>query len=293
MNHPVNGLPDHIFSGERKHLFVFCALIVSLVALGFAVYLYLPLGIDWSNSYRPAVLAFISGKSPYEEAIYFNPPWALIPLIPLAILPERIGYSLVFLCGICFVGYLAYELGAKPVTFIGILFSYPVLFMASYGQIDWLAMLGVLMPPQIGLFFVLMKPQIGLAISLYWLVEIYKSAGLASAIRTFLPVVLAFIVSFALYGFWPTYIKHVNVFTTNVNASLWPYSIPIGVTCLIAALRTRRLNLAMISSPFLFPYVAAHGWTVALLGLLPMQVETIMAVLAIWLVRLLTNQFLH
>src|SRR5262245_62932909 len=71
---------------------------------------------DWKNTYRPAALAVAHGRSPYTVEIYYAAPWAVIPLIPFALLPERFGYVLFFLFGLSTFTFIAYKLGAKPIS---------------------------------------------------------------------------------------------------------------------------------------------------------------------------------
>jgi hypothetical protein len=145
-----------------------CLLIIILVVLAS---LYLPPGIDWIDTYRPATLALLSGKSPYSVDIFFIAPWELIPLIPLALLPENIGRAILLLLGISSFAFTAYRLGAKPSSLIAFLLSPPVAHCLLNSNIEWLPLLGFIMPPRIGLFFITIKPQIGISVGLFWLVE--------------------------------------------------------------------------------------------------------------------------
>src|SRR3990172_13242130 len=57
--------------------------------------------IDWHNTWRPAALLLLAGQSPYDCKWFFGPPWALFPLLPLALLPETIGRLILLL--VCFI----------------------------------------------------------------------------------------------------------------------------------------------------------------------------------------------
>lgn len=120
---------------SNHKLFLYAVLMLSFVgvALSVARYLY-PGGIDWINTYRPAALSVLAFRSPYTIEIFHSPPWAVIPLIPLAVLPERIGFGFNFCLGMVSTGYVAYRLGAKPLTIAAILLSYPVLFLKPPSQ---------------------------------------------------------------------------------------------------------------------------------------------------------------
>ncbi len=260
------------------------------VVLAIARYLY-PGGIDWAQTYREATLAFLVHGSPYLVDIFHSPPWTVFPLIPLAVLPTRIGFGVNFLVGAIVVGYAAYRLGGKPVTIAAVLLSYPILFSLVYGNVDWLVYLGVVLPPRWGLFLLLTKPQTGMGLVFYWLVERYRQGGVREVVRHFAPVTLAFVASLLLFGPW--LLSGFAEVGKAFNASLWPQSVPIGLVLLISALRTRRPGLALAASPFLSPYATPSSWGAAILGLSPFQAETLVAVVAVWVLRLFTGYFLN
>lgn len=74
--------------------------------------LFLPEGVDWSWVVRPGCLALLRGESPYETVAYFGfPPWALLPFIPLALLPEAVGRGIVFALGLGGFAFSIWKLG--------------------------------------------------------------------------------------------------------------------------------------------------------------------------------------
>ena len=139
------------------------------------------------------------------------------------------------------------------------------------------------MPPQIGLFFIVIKPQIGIGVGLFWLIEAWRSGGFREAIRVFLPVSLAISISFIIFGLWPLRFSDTFILTRAYNASLWPSSIPIGLALLVASIHKRNIKSAMASSPCLSPYVLLHAWVVALVPVLSQPIETIAAVIGLWI----------
>lgn len=274
---------------QIPHFFSILILSSALVALVLAIYIYVPdLGIDWRDTYRPATLDLLSLQSPYQIKSYLNPPWVLIPLIPLAFLPVKIGAAILAVINLCSFLYAAIRLGAKPPAAIAILLSHPILFAAWYGQIDGILTIGLSLPPQIGLFFVLSKPQIGLMIALFWLIEAWRNGRTKEVFRIFAPVSLAFIVSFLFFGFWPTQSVNPNY---EASISLFPQSIPIGLALFVYALQKRKAGPAISSSPFLSPYLGPHGWSTALMGMIPNTWIVIVGVIGIWIVRFLSFYF--
>jgi hypothetical protein len=252
------------------------------VALMIAAAPYLPSGIDWRSTYRPAAQAVLSGKSPFSVDIYFPAPWALIPLLPLALLPLEVGRTTLLLASIVAFAFVAHRMGARPISLVAFLLSPPVLHCLLNGNIECLALLGLALPPQIGLFLVLIKPQIGLAVAVSWAVEAWRDGGAARLARVFWPVTLVTLVSVALFGPWPLRFLEVPGLVSAHNASLWPASIPVGMALLVASIRTREVRFALAASPCLSPVVLLHGWSGALLAIAVSTSELVAAVVGMW-----------
>ena len=241
----------------------------------------LPPAIDWSGVFRPAAQKLISGSSPYNVKGFIYPPWALLPLVPLALLPESIGRAVLIMTNLVTFGYTAHRIGAKPLALVFFLLSPPVLHCLINGNIDWLVTLGFVLPPQIGLFFIIVKPQIGVAVGIYWLVEAWRIKGWREVLRVFGPITVAMLSSFVLFGLWP--LQWGKPLSFWWNASLWPASIPVGVVLLVAAVHKRRIEYAMGASPCLSPYVLFHSWVGALLAVVKSVPETVAAVVGLWI----------
>jgi hypothetical protein len=265
---------------RRGQILKFLAFWILIVVSIFVVVNYMPYGVDWHTVFRPATQAFLNLGSPYSIDGYFNPPWAVLPLIPLAILPERIGYAILILLSLAGFSYTAHRLGARPSTIVLLLLSPPVLHSLLNGNIDALTVIGFTMPSQIGLFFILIKPQIGIALAMYWLFEAWHKGGIREILRTFGPITIVLIVSFFLYGFWPQRFTHeINLWW---NASLWPASIPVGIALLGRALLRKQKEFAIAASPFLSPYVLLHAWVGVLLAFISHIRWTVFAVVGLW-----------
>lgn len=245
----------------------------------------LPVGVDWRLAYRPAALAVLEGKSPFSVEGFFNAPWAVLVHLPFALFPEEIGRAALFLVGYGVYGLVAYRFGAKPLAFAAFMISPPVVHGLLNSNIDWLAFLGFILPPQIGLFFVIIKPQVGIGVMVFWLYQAWNDGGWKQMIRIFSPLTFVLVVSFLLFGLWP--LRFEQEISLWWNASLWPMSIPIGLVLLVSSIRHRDIRYAIPAGPCLSPYVLFHSWVGALLPLLTRQAETILAVAGLWLVVLL------
>jgi len=241
----------------------------------------LPPAVDWHTAFRPAVWELLSGRSPYNIEGYFNPPWALFPLIPIALLPEQVGRSALVLMSLTAYAYTAKKMGANIITVILLLLSPPVLHGVLNGNIDWLAILGFVLPPKIGLLFVVVKPQIGVGVVIYWLFVYWKNEGFKKVIQVFWPLSALTLLSFVFYGFWPLrFRQEINLWW---NASLWPASIPVGLGLIVAALRRQNINYAIGASPCLSPYVLLHSWVGVLLAIINSYPEFLASYVGLWL----------
>jgi hypothetical protein len=267
---------------QLTQIILVCFLFLLLAGITLAVVHYLPPGIDWQNTYRPATQAVLAGESPYTIDVYYAPPWAVLPLIPFAVLPEETGRAILLIIG--FLAYLlsALRLGAKPPALVAFLLSPLVLHNLLNSNLDWLPLLGFTLPPQIGLFFVLVKPQVGIGVAIFWVVEAWMTGGLKNAIRISWPVVTVTLISFVIFGLWPLRFSDAIQLNKDFNASLWPLTLPLGMTLLVTAIRKKDIRYSMPAGPCLSPYALFHSWIAALAPLLSHNLETIVAVIGLW-----------
>lgn len=263
------------FTHQRKKLILIFLILVALPSLYYSV----SVGQDWYQFYRPATLALLQGQNPYEIRDFHNAPWALIPFIPFALMPYQIGRVGFFLLSLAGFFYIPYKLGAKPVSVILFITSYPVISCLNGGGIEWLPMLAFVTPAPISLIFAAMKPQVGIGIGIYWLFESWRLGGIRTVIKNFLPVTLMLGVSFLLYGFWVMTFagKSQNV----VNMSIFPYVLPVGLYLLWVAIAQRRARPAMAASPFFAPYHTLFSLAVPLVALL--EHPKLLAVISVFL----------
>ena len=270
-------------------------ILIALVVVVAAMVVFLPAGVDWQYSFRPAVFELLAGHSPYhldrgiqgswDQYTFWNAPWALLPLIPLALLPVQLGRALLVVVTILSLAYVSRRLGAQPLAIGLLLVSPPVMHGLLVGNIDWLAVLGFIMPPQIGLFFIAIKPQIGIAVAIFWLVEAWRKGGWREVLRIFWPITVALALSILIFGPWP--LRFETQAGVWWNASLWPMSIPVGLGLLAAALHKRKIEFAMAASPCLSPYLMMHSWVVVLLAVVSSLPETAAAVVGFWILILI------
>jgi hypothetical protein len=265
-------------------------LLILLLAVGgcgliWALSSALPPGIDWHETFRPAAVAVLHASSPYTIKGFLNPPWAILPFVPLALFPEAVGRAIVLLGSATALGVTAYRLGARPLALAAFLVSPIVMHGLLNASVDWLVLLGFILPPQIGLFFVIIKPQVGFTLVLFWLIESWRTGKLKETTRIFWPITAATLASFLVFGFWP--LRFGQTLSYWWNASLWPESIPVGLVLLVAAYKQRNARYAMGAAPCLSPYVLFHSWMGALVALAAAEAEMVAAVIGLWVLVLI------
>jgi hypothetical protein len=266
-------------------IMIFVFLFALIILLGAR---YLPIGIDWETVFRPACLTLLNGQSPYEADPYFGiAPWALLPLLPLSILPVDISRALLLVFSMIAFAYSIHTLSQDKLTTITFLLSPIIMHSLLNANIDWMPLLGFVLPPQIGLFFVTAKPQMASVVIIFWFVEAWRMGGIRQIVVTFSPIIMVGLLSMLIFGLWPQ--NYFNIYNISMtwNASLFPASIPIGFGLLIAALRTRKINFAMAASPCLSPYVLFHAWSGALASIAPLRYEMIAVVIGLWILMIL------
>jgi hypothetical protein len=123
----------------------------------------------------------------------------------------------------------------------------------------------------------------GYAVVLFWLVVAWKNGGIREVVKVFAPVTIAVLLSFVMFGNWQAG-RGSDLPVSFWNASLWPWSIPIGLVFLMLSLRDRRKEWAISASPFLSPYLAYHSWVSAILGFIQRDFEFVTIVVGMWLV---------
>jgi hypothetical protein len=241
----------------------------------------LSLATDWLTCFKPAVLQFISGQNPYAGgACFYNAPWLLIPFIPLAFLSDIPSVLLIWFIAVLCVIFVARKLGASPLTITILLLSPALGYELFVTNLNWLIAVGLILPPQFGLFLLLAKPQLGMVVALFWLVESWRTEGIRKVIKIFAPVALTLLVSLMIYGLWPLHAIWLK--DSHWNVSMFPESIGIGLLLTYHALKSHKIGLAILASPFFAPYVGFHSWVFCLLGLAASPIETLLAVSGLW-----------
>lgn len=123
------------FFRSNKQRIIFIPVLV--VLLGVAVYFasFLP-SADWYATFDPAARGIFSGRSPYEQATYINPPWAVLLLLPIVLFPPLLAHSLMFVISVLILIYIAWRLHASPLAVAAFFLSPTVVGALLVSNID-------------------------------------------------------------------------------------------------------------------------------------------------------------
>lgn len=274
----------HMIPLSSKHVPIGVALAVAVGLFAWAYARWAPPAVDWVFVFRPAALTMMGGESPYAVEGYLNAPWALIPLMPLALLPVNYGQAILTVLALGSLSAVSIRLGIKPIPLAILLLSPPILHGLLNGNLDWLALLGLLIPPWLGLFLLAIKPQIGIGVALYWMARRYQESGLASALKMVAPLGVVLLITFLVFGVWPLrFERELNLWW---NASLFPHSLPLAIALLATAISRDRLGPALASSPMFSPYTLLHTWVAVLIGAIGRPLLLAGLSLAMWILVL-------
>ena len=281
--------PLHWLSNVRKHITIRALILVLLALAALALLYYLvPTGDDWAEFFRPSALALLGGETPYGAG-YYNAPWVLLPLIPIAVLPFQLGRTVFFVLSLVGFAYIARKLTSNPVSILLFMTSAPIVFCLNGGNLDWIPMLSFITPAPFSLIFAASKPQVGAGIAIYWLFASWRQGGARSVILNFLPVSLLLVSSFIFYGFWP--LRFPSIQGVFWNVSPFPYLIPIGMFFVGWAVAKREPRPAMAAGLFFSPYYSIRSLFTLLVPLLERPKLLAVAWTVLWISVLLLNTF--
>lgn len=238
---------------------------------------------DWQIVFVPAISSLLKGE-PINSG-FFNPTWTLFPLIPFGVLPYEVGRIFLLLAALASYALIVRAVGGNLLAFVIFVLSVPTFDSLAWGNIEWLALLGLAMPQPIGLIFLAIKPQVTAGIIVFWVAMALKEKGLKCSVRLILPLLVTFALSVALFGAW---FVHTLTYSPSdtLNFSFFPYSLPVGLGLLVSAVRKSDIRYAIAASPCFFPVVSPQVWLVVFLALTPTTIELAVSSLGAWAIWL-------
>lgn len=217
-----------------------------LIAALLVLVQFYPVGVDWRETYGQVSIA-----TPYDTPGFINPPWILL-LLPHALLPIAWGNAINFLLNIALLFAVIRKVGGDRTTILLVLTS-PVFFdLARTNNVEWLPLVGLLAPTELSGIILACKPQ---CLAGAFLITLKRNWP-----RAILPPMLALLISFVVWGWWPARIGY-NPMPRPFNFSVLPIGIPYGIYLLRKAWQEDDPYLAAVATPLLVPYIAPYSLT--------------------------------
>lgn len=211
---------------------------------------------DWFV-YRQSSLDLLSGLNPMNTPFNYLPPWAAVVISPFAVLPALIGHALGILSMLILVIVTVKQLhGNLDIVTILLISTSPfLLHNVLWGNLEWLPLLGMLLPTTWGLIFVTVKPQSGIGPLLYHVVQFLRGK---ESFRTWIPFGVVVILAFALYQYPFSMGKPPADIVASASLAPFPWGVPFGIFGLWWAVKHEDVWLAYAVSPLLAPYFTLH-----------------------------------
>jgi len=213
----------------------------------------------WDDQQVTFVRGFHWITRPYEIPGFVNPPWALVILFPFNIfsLPFAVLAQLIVYFVLMTLVIFKFE-GDRW----SVLLTFTCAIALDSGlelNIDWIVLIGLLVPQMYSAPFLMVKPQVAPGYVLSFTRQQFIRASIVG-----LAVLL---ISFLLWGFWiPDYIASAQLYQVSWLINLAPmalFGLPIslvmGVALALYAFRKRDPLLSILAGYFFVPYIAGYS----------------------------------
>ena len=146
--------------------------------------------------------------NPYETPRFVNPPWTAIFLVPFTIFPLSVSVLIQLIIYFVLLAIIIHKYGGNTRGVLVTVSSFIAFDNALELNIEWLVLIGLLVPPFLSSIFILMKPQVALG---FWL-----SYSVRQWLWLIFGGIILLIISLLTWGYWPD----------DMQAAILTYSIP-------------------------------------------------------------------
>ncbi|MDQ7027028.1 MAG: hypothetical protein Q9P01_09470 [Anaerolineae bacterium] len=213
----------------------------------------------WTDQQDKFTLAASNFFDPYRGMSgFFSPPWAVIPLVPFEFMPLPLATLLQALTYFGLLGWIAHRYGIRLIGLVAAMLSPLALDAVLELNIDWIAAIGLVVPPVWSPIFLAVKPQsfTGYIFTLTWQQIVRATSIMLGAI----------LLSFLIWGVdWLeglTLEFSTRSLALNASISLWGFmpilSILLGVALLAYAFYRQDDVLKILSGVFFAPYLPTY-----------------------------------
>lgn len=189
---------------------------------------------------------------------FFSPPWAVIPLVPFEFMPLPLATLIQALIYFGLLGWIAHRYEIRLIGLIAVMASPLALDAVLELNIDWIAAIGLVVPPVFSPIFLAVKPQsfTGYIFTLTWQ-QIVRATSI---------MLVTILVSFLIWGVdWleGLYFEFsTRSLALNASLSLWAFmpivSISLGLALLAYASYRKDDVLKILSGAFFAPYLPTY-----------------------------------
>src|SRR5512135_1813354 len=184
----------------RRKLLLYLALAVCAV-LAVWIASHVP-DADWSGDYYASGRGIFQGHSPYDQAMFRNPPWAVLILVPFVVFPFSVARGLVLVVSVVSLIYIGWRLRAPKLAFIAMLLSPTAVGAMLAANLDAFVIPGIFLPAAWGLLVLMIKPQVSAGLAIYYVVESWRDCKWLGVLRTFAPLAIASALGALLFPIW-------------------------------------------------------------------------------------------
>lgn len=203
-------------------------------------------------------------QTPFAVAGFVNPPWLAVVMIPFATLPLPVAVLAQVAIYFGAITCLVYVLGGNWQAVAIALTSFVALDSTMETGIDWIVIVGLLLPMGWNAPFVFIKPQTALGY--------FAGVPLRNWLRLILGAAITGILSLVMWGWWlPAILENIRLYTVSATVNLAPMayltpfvSLPLGVFLLWQAYRRRDPLIGVLAWLFIVPYIALYSLLVYL-----------------------------
>ncbi len=212
--------------------------------------------VVWDDLRSTFMDAALFLDNPYDGAGYFAMPWANFFLLPFDPLPLELAALIMIVLYFTLLAVMVHKFGGGRLSLIAALGSAIAFDAALEINIDWLVVIGLLVPREWSAPFLLIKPQTALGYPLAFKRREFVRASIVGLVTL--------IAALLIWGVFPLdLLENIRRWETNplVNVAPMaivgvPVSLVIGIALAIFAFRRRDPVYSVAAGVFFVPYVA-------------------------------------
>jgi hypothetical protein len=215
---------------------------------------YMEIVTDW-DVYRQASLDFLRGLNPMRTPFNYLPPWMSLLIAPVAILPRWAGYVVGGVIMLMATIVAVKKLKGDLWTILLVSTTPFLLHNLLWGNLEWVPLLGMLLPSMWGLIWISAKPQSGAGVVLYDLAQVARRK---MPITVLLPFGVTGLLALLLYQYPFSIGTPPAEVVATASYDVFPVGVPVGLALIAWAIKHDDRWLAYAASPLLMPYFTSH-----------------------------------